>query len=82
MPIPDYETIMLPLLKFAFDTNEYSKVAIELWKQITNPTLAIDYFQSSYNICGNIRFSSSCDLFMCYYDFLRGQKETSVNGYS
>lgn len=45
MPIPDYETIMLPLLKFAFDTNEYSKVAIELWKQITNPILTIDYFQ-------------------------------------
>jgi restriction endonuclease Mrr len=24
MPIPDYETIMLPLLKFASDSNEYS----------------------------------------------------------
>ena len=45
VPIPDYETIMLPLLKFASDTNEYSNVAIELWKQITNPILAIDYFK-------------------------------------
>ena len=30
MPIPDYETIMLPLLKFAFNNNEHSaKEAIE-----------------------------------------------------
>ena len=29
MPIFHFETIMLPLLKFASDTNEYSKVAIE-----------------------------------------------------
>lgn len=39
------ETIMLPLLKFAFVTNEYYKVSIELWKQITNPILTIDYFK-------------------------------------
>ena len=45
MPIPDYETMMLPLLKFVSDTNEYSKVAIELWKQITNPILTIDYLK-------------------------------------
>jgi restriction endonuclease Mrr len=36
VPIPDYETIMLPLLKFASDANEHSaKEAIESWKQIT-----------------------------------------------
>lgn len=30
MPIPDYETIMLPLLKFSSDANEHSsKEAIE-----------------------------------------------------
>jgi restriction system protein len=30
VPIPDYETIMLPLLKFASDSNDYSaKEAIE-----------------------------------------------------
>jgi hypothetical protein len=45
VPIPDYETMMLPLLKFVSDTNEYSKVAIELWKQITNPILTIDYLK-------------------------------------
>ena len=47
MPIPDYETIMLPLLKFASDANEHSaKEAIESWKQITNPILAICYFKA------------------------------------
>ena len=74
MPIPDYEIIMLPLLKFASGTNEHSsKVAIELWKQITNPILAIDYFKAVIIYVGIFALAVLATyLFMCYYGFLRG----------
>jgi hypothetical protein len=84
VPIPDYETIMLPLLKFASDANEHSaKGAIESWKQITNPILAIYYFKAVIIFVGILALAVLATyLFMCYYGFLRAQKETSVNVYS